>query len=263
MHSPIRHTLTRVRHSGHPAAQIPIHHQMRLVPRQPIDGRPIPRHVLPVIAHHGAAQHRRSGGRHQQRDQQKDQRRRRHRTRQRRRLTAAAVHDGRRRLGVSSRLTRHGVHSLHGSCETRRHIQIVVGRRVLVVRVVVVEVVVVVLVAIRGRRRLVVACVVVLVSHRLIHAVRIVVAGRLFVQRLIVVLMVVPTDDRPAARRVGIATVARIRIGTGRRTGRRGRKGGRARVGAGRRGHRNKVDGCGECGRNFRFAARHRGAFES
>lgn len=38
---------------------------------------------------------------------------------------------------------------------------------------------------------------------------------RLLVQRLIVVLMVVATDDRPAARRVRVATVI-LMIGTGR-----------------------------------------------
>lgn len=53
----------------------------------PIDGHPVPCHMLPVVAHHGAAQDRRRTGRHQQRDEQKDQRRRCVRTRQHRRQT--------------------------------------------------------------------------------------------------------------------------------------------------------------------------------
>lgn len=79
--------LTCVRNRCHPIVQMPLQHQIRPVARHPIDGHPVPCHMLPVVAHHGAAQDRRRTGRHQQRDEQKDQRRRCVRTRQHRRQT--------------------------------------------------------------------------------------------------------------------------------------------------------------------------------
>lgn len=110
-------------------AEMPFELQIGFIPCHPIDGHPIPRHMLPMIGHHGTAQNRRSAGCHQQRDKKENQRRRCVRTRQHRReticlvrltstsATAAAIRYDRRcrcaGLRVPTRLARHRVDRLH------------------------------------------------------------------------------------------------------------------------------------------------------
>lgn len=154
-------------------------------------------------------------------------------------------------MRVTPRLARHCVDGLHGARKVGRHIQILIGRRVLVVGAAIVQTVVVV-----GRRLVVIVLVLLilvlmagrlqqlllLVSVRRLNGTRI---GRLlllagagvrvsaligtvtcqFVQSLIVVLLVRATDDRPAARRARIATVALVVVMRGVvRLGRRRRR---------------------------------------